>query len=150
MRKPLMTAVIGAAVMFVVIACAVIAPPKEPTWVVMSRAISEESLAVGELAESMALALYEADQKTAAQAATSIIGHVNPYTGEAPDCLANVVIAQSNYYELLGESSKLVIAAIKGKDWDQLIPVGELLLQAEDASIRLYEEVLAINPAACD
>lgn len=145
-----MAAVIGAAVMFVVIACAVIAPPKEPTWVVMSRAISEESLAVGELAESMAIALYEADQKTAAQAATSIIGHVNPYTGEAPDCLANVVIAQSNYYELLGESSKLVIAAIKGKDWDQLIPAGELLLQAEDASIRLYNEVLAINPAACD
>ena len=145
-----MAAVICAAVMFVVIACAVIAPPKEPTWVVMSRAISEESLAVGELAESMALALYEADQKTAAQAATSIIGHVDLPAGEAPDCLANVVIAQSNYYQLLGKSSQLVIEAIKGKDWDQLIPAGKLLLQAEDASIRLYNEVLAINPAACD
>lgn len=145
-----MSAVIGAAVMFVVIACAVIAPPKEPTWVVMSRAISEESLAVGEIAESMALALYEADQKTAARSAASIVKYLDRPAGEAPDCLANVVIAQSNYYELLGESSRLVIAAIKGKDWDQLIPAGELLLQAEDASIRLYNEVLAINPAACD
>ena len=145
-----MSAVIGAAVMFVVIACAVIAPPKEPTWVVMSRAISEEALAVGELAESMALALYEADQKTAARSAASIAEYLDQPPREVPECLANVVIAQSNYYELLGESSRLVIAAIKGKDWDQLIPAGELLLQAEDASIRLYNEVLAINPAACD
>ena len=145
-----MSAVIGAAVMFVVIACAVIAPPKEPTWVVMSRAISEEALAVGELAESMALALYEADQKTAARSAASIAEYLDQPPREVPECLANVVIAQSNYYELLGGSSRLVIAAIKGKDWDQLIPAGELLLQAEDASIRLYNEVLAINPAACD
>jgi len=150
MRKHIRLGVIGFAVTLVVIGCALMLPPKEPAWSVMTRAISEESLEVGELAERMALALYEADQKTAAQAATSIIGHVDRPAREVPECIANVVIAQGEYYELLGQSSKLVISSIKEKEWEQLITAGELLLLAEEASTRLVDAVLSINPEACD
>ena len=150
MRKHLRLGVIGFAVTLVVIGCALMLPPKEPAWSVMTRAISEESLKVGELAERMALALYEADQKTAAQAATSIIGHLDRPAREVPECIANVVIAQAEYYELLGQSSRLVIGSIKEKEWEQLITAGELLLLAEEASTRLVDAVLSINPEACD
>lgn len=105
---------------------------------------------MGELAERMSLALYEADQKTAARAATSIIGHIERPAREVPACLESVVIAQGEYYELLNQSSKLVIGAIKKKEWEQLITAGELLLLAEEASTRLVDAVLSINPEACD
>jgi hypothetical protein len=152
MKKQITAGVIGLAVMLLAISGlpAVMLEPKEPAWAVMSRDISQEALAVGELTERMALALYEADQKTAAQAATSLLEQTKKLPADAPACLAGVVQAQGEYYELVHQSSVIVIDAIKTKKWEQLITAGELLLLAEEASARLADSVLALDPLACD
>lgn len=152
MKKRITLGVIGLAVMLLAISGlpGVMLEPKEPAWAVMARDISQDSLEVGELAERMALALYEADQKTAAQAATSLIEKTKELPVDTPDCLAGVVQAQAEYYELVYQSSVIVIDAIKTKLWEQLITAGELLLLAEDASARLAGSVLTLDPLACD
>ena len=105
-----------------------------------------------DVAESLAKALYDGDQKASQALATSLISIsdsallLDPLTGS---CYKEIAATEQEYYDALKRASALVVRAIMTQEWEQLIFAGDNLLLAEAASKTYAELVAAINPEAC-